>query len=260
MPKISRQQAGLQPPRAIVKLNASLMTAHYVGESPWGHVDRSSPESFRRAIDHNRCSTLWKGIWSYHTNGRGYQDIAYNFGVCPHGYVFEGRGPGVKSGAQLGNINNQTYAWCYIGGAGDPFTPQAGLAVTEETTTSYGLLTTRDHSTWAKTSCAGESIRAAVREWNNGNLPRPVPHPTPTPTPVPSGGTVVVTLPVLKIGAKGGAVISLQTLLNTKAGQGITVDGSFGSATDTAVRNVQRFFGLTVDGIVGKDSWGVLFL
>jgi peptidoglycan hydrolase-like protein with peptidoglycan-binding domain len=55
-------------------------------------------------------------------------------------------------------------------------------------------------------------------------------------------------------------VRSLQSLLNTKAGQGLVIDGAFGPRTDRAVRNVQAFLGLAVDGIVGRNTWGVLFL
>lgn len=81
-----------------------------------------------------------------------------------------------------------------------------------------------------------------------------------SPTPPPTGGTVNVPLPVLKRGSKGGSVRSLQTLLVTKAGQEISVDGDFGPATERAVRNVQAFFGLSVDGIVGGRTWPALFL
>lgn len=83
---------------------------------------------------------------------------------------------------------------------------------------------------------------------------------------------MAVNLPVLKRGiAKPGAVKSLQGLLVDKAGQGVTlggarsndhkgVDGDFGARTDAAVRNVQRFFGLDVDGVVGQATWSVLFV
>ena len=38
----------------------------------------------------------------------------------------------------------------------------------------------------------------------------------------------------------------------------ITVDGVFGSGTETAVKAFQRYFGLTADGIVGKVTWNRL--
>lgn len=50
----------------------------------------------------------------------------------------------------------------------------------------------------------------------------------------------------------------LQGVLRRKAAQAIAVDGDFGPATDTAVRNLQRFFTLKVDGIVGPKTWAVI--
>ncbi|MEH7116058.1 peptidoglycan-binding protein [Neobacillus vireti] len=56
---------------------------------------------------------------------------------------------------------------------------------------------------------------------------------------------------LLKIGANGTAVKELQTLLNKKGYQ-LKVDGDFGNATDTAVRDYQSKNGLDVDGIAGQ--------
>ena len=39
----------------------------------------------------------------------------------------------------------------------------------------------------------------------------------------------------------------------------VSIDGSFGAATETAVRAYQRFAGLTVDGIVGRTTWNSLY-
>jgi len=64
--------------------------------------------------------------------------------------------------------------------------------------------------------------------------------------------------PVLRIGSRGPAVTELQNLLNAKANGLLVVDGIFGPATRTAVLNVQRFFELTQDGIVGPQTWGLL--
>ena len=85
----------------------------------------------------------------------------------------------------------------------------------------------------------------------------PAPPPvSPVPTSSPSGGDV--TLPTIQLGAHGGYVKSLQALLVEKAGQHIGVDGAFGPATRAAVLNVQRFFRLSPDGVVGPTTWSAL--
>lgn len=72
--------------------------------------------------------------------------------------------------------------------------------------------------------------------------------------------TVNIELNVLKKGAKGEQVKALQALL---IGYGHScgssgVDGSFGSATDKAVRAFQKARGLGVDGSVGPATWNKL--
>lgn len=70
-----------------------------------------------------------------------------------------------------------------------------------------------------------------------------------------SANTPAAQRPVLKRGAKGSCVEVLQRLL-TARGFAVTADGSFGPATDRAVR---RFQGdrveLSVDAVVGARSW-----
>lgn len=57
----------------------------------------------------------------------------------------------------------------------------------------------------------------------------------------------------ISIGAKGDRVSEIQTLLK-KYGYIKSVDGYFGSATESAVRSFQKNNGLTVDGKVGKKT------
>lgn len=61
----------------------------------------------------------------------------------------------------------------------------------------------------------------------------------------------------LKQGSKGSEVKELQTLLNNN-GANLSVDGKFGPKTLAAVTSYQKANGLTVDGIVGKNTWGAL--
>ena len=61
----------------------------------------------------------------------------------------------------------------------------------------------------------------------------------------------------LKRGSTGSEVRELQTLLNNN-GAKLSVDGKFGPKTQAAVQNYQKSNGLTVDGIVGDNTWGAL--
>lgn len=58
---------------------------------------------------------------------------------------------------------------------------------------------------------------------------------------------------LLKRGSRGTAVRQVQQRL------GIHVDGDYGPATDHAVRAFQRGRGLSVDGIVGRNTWNALW-
>ena len=72
------------------------------------------------------------------------------------------------------------------------------------------------------------------------------------------GGTV------LRTGSTGSAVEQLQFWLNTLAQYessipSLTVDGVYGTGTANTVRAFQRKYGLTVDGVVGRDTWTALY-
>ncbi len=64
----------------------------------------------------------------------------------------------------------------------------------------------------------------------------------------------------LRVGSTGSDVAAMQRYLSvigqyfTSIPQ-LTIDGIFGSATDTAVRRFQTLFGLTVDGVIGQNTW-----
>lgn len=62
---------------------------------------------------------------------------------------------------------------------------------------------------------------------------------------------------LLQYGSSGDEVKKLQQQLNSN-GYSLDVDGQFGSATQSAVSDYQKKNGLTVDGIVGDETWGKL--
>lgn len=61
----------------------------------------------------------------------------------------------------------------------------------------------------------------------------------------------------MQYGSQGEQVKKLQKELN-KYGYKLDVDGQFGTKTQAAVRDYQKNNGLSVDGIVGKNTWGKL--
>ncbi|HZB30421.1 MAG TPA: peptidoglycan-binding protein [Streptosporangiaceae bacterium] len=66
--------------------------------------------------------------------------------------------------------------------------------------------------------------------------------------------------PILKQGSQGLRVKTLQYLLrgHRDAWRNLVVDGIFGPRTEEIVRAFQDFSGLTIDGIVGQQTWSRL--
>ncbi|MBD2741612.1 peptidoglycan-binding protein [Coleofasciculus sp. FACHB-1120] len=67
-----------------------------------------------------------------------------------------------------------------------------------------------------------------------------------------------VNMPMLKRGAKGEVVMTLQQVLLVTGDFNDEINGVFGPHTDAAVRFFQKRNGLLVDGIVGKNTWYAL--
>lgn len=66
------------------------------------------------------------------------------------------------------------------------------------------------------------------------------------------------TTPALSRGSSGDAVKRLQRSLTAALGTTVGVDGTFGPATETAVRGYQTNRKLSVDGQVGPATWKAL--
>lgn len=255
---VSREEAGLRPPKSVShSITPAHLTGHYAGPSPWGAGGIG---------DHNRCATIWRGYQAFHMNTRGWSDIAYTSGVCPHGDVFEGRGPGVRTAANGTDRGNQmSYATCYIGGAGDPLTDEAKFAYLVEAL-RLGEPLDRGHRDWKATACPGDPLY----EWIHAGAPMPGEMPAAPPqvdVPPPGAGDFGALLELIRQakrrtfrrGDRGDGVKLIQKAINDLAGRGLAVDGVFGPGTEQAVKDLQRWVHLGVDGIVGPQTWAVLY-
>lgn len=127
-----------------------------------------------------------------------------------------------------------------------------GLAVEATPKWDDGVQITAVHNMGTKSGYNG-------RTWTkHGKLPYVTYEKATVETKVESKATVE--LAMLKKGAQGNQVKTLQTLL-VALGYNVGyygVDGDFGTNTDNAVRAFQKAKNLTPDGIVGKDTWSKL--
>ena len=89
------------------------------------------PKSLAAADAHSTCAGRMRDIQASHlANTReDYSNIAYNAVVCPHGYVFEGRGLHRRTGANgTATLNTRHYAVCaMLGNSGLVQPPDAML-------------------------------------------------------------------------------------------------------------------------------------
>jgi hypothetical protein len=126
---------------------------------------------------HTACAEKVRGIERYHEYGHGWGDVAYNLLVCPHGYIYEGRGAGVRSAANGDTQSNEDwYAVCYLGGEGDGFTTdgKAGMleAVTYLRTEGNAGPAVNGHRDHKATACPGDEIYRWLNTTNFDTAPQ----------------------------------------------------------------------------------------
>lgn len=257
---VSRAGWGARPPKGrSTSINPEGVTVHWGGPSPWRG----------RGFDHTRCASIARAWQSYHMDARGWWDLGYNALVCPHGYVYEGRWRktrGAHAGTNEGNY--RSYGVCYIAGEGDPLTDAAKLGL-KEAARLLGRPIKWSHRDWNPTGCPGDELAA----WVAAGTPLPTLTPAPGEPPLPPVPPTEFVRRLLQVidfcsngtfapGDANECVAVLQRVLNHKAGglNGVPLadDGVYGPNTEQAVRNVQQWVGIAVDGIAGPQTWAAL--
>jgi hypothetical protein len=253
---VTRAEWGARPARgAIGNINPEGVTVHYNGPAfggfPW---------------DHGRCAQMVRGTQAFHLDGRGWADIAYTAMVCPHGFVFEGRGVRQRTAAQGTNDGNRrSLALMFLAGDGEPITEEARAAALWWANEVARVPLRWAHRDWHSTACPGGTLAV----WKAAGFPPPgLEGAAPTAPPPPPPPPTVTTppppaLPVratLRRGNRGRDVGILQLEMSAVAGFTGAVDGDYGPATEAKVRDVQRLFKLGEDGIAGPRTRAVLDL
>jgi hypothetical protein len=156
---VTRGQWGARPPTSGYQgIHSQVTTGHWEGP----HMGD---------FPHDSCATKVRGIQAYHMDNNGWSDIAYNGMACPHGAVFEGRGPNHRSAANGTNEGNDSSAViCYLGGEGDPLTDLGKQAMTDGAEW-LGQPMRKGHKDWYNTACPGDEIY----NWIHDGTPPPNP-------------------------------------------------------------------------------------
>jgi hypothetical protein len=119
---------------------------------------------------HAACDDQVRAVQRSHQAGE-FVDIAYNHLVCRHGYVYEGRGFGVQTGANGSGETNEDYAAVvYMAGVKDlsgAYTPEGKQALAD--ITNAWLSKTRGdevhpHGWVTGSACPGPTLKAWVED------------------------------------------------------------------------------------------------
>ena len=230
--------------------------------------------------------------WRNLENGevaRGYSSLAYHFGIVNGaGEIVESRGWGNKGAATGGNNPNggswnDTSVAIVIDGY---FHPDVNDQVSESAIEAaadcivngvYLGFINRDftcipHSEasqgtkWA-TACPGDSLRnrisgflsiEAVAKYKiDRSVPIAVVQPQPAP-PAKPRCVGVCEKRILRMGSSGTCTTTLQRLLAARGFNPGSIDGRFGKTTLKAVQCAQSSNGLSVDGVVGPQTWAAI--
>ncbi|OEV28680.1 hypothetical protein AN220_00685 [Streptomyces nanshensis] len=202
-------------------------------------------------------------------NGNSWADIGYSFGVCPHGYVFEGRGLNKTQAAQPGGNTTYYSVTFMIGGSEKPGEKhlQAWRDVRDWLFGKGVRKVIKCHSDFVATSCPGDYLRSLVRSGflldgtgnpDQGGGDSPEPGTDAPPFPLPSGWYFgPASGPYYSVSGYYSHREDLRMWQNRMKDRGwsLVADGLYGDRTGDVAEAFQREKGLTVDRFIGAETW-----
>lgn len=224
---------------------------------------------------HSACESYWEDVRTFHTRptslgGRGWSDIGYSYGVCPHGFVMEGRGFGFVQAAQPGGNSTWTSVTFMSGKTEKPTAAQvAAYRELRSWLRSQGVAAgERPHSDFVSTSCPGPILSAMIKNGSLRGAPSSAPAPArPSKTapafPLPTGhwfGTPSLS-PRNHSGYAARDRPHIARIRARLIERGWTVGSGdrFDKDVATVIRKFQAQKNLTVDGLVGARTWRALW-
>jgi hypothetical protein len=157
---VSRRGWGAADPRS----KPTVLLASRVDTIVFHYTAANSDEQ----ADHQNCAGRVRGIQRFHQHTRGWNDIAYNYLTCKHGYIYEGRGYRYKSAA-TGADNGHTLAVCFLGDDTkdrDDVTVKGRQALVEITRWIRSMRPAakqlKGHRDFMSTSCPGDELYGYV--------------------------------------------------------------------------------------------------
>lgn len=131
---------------------------------------------------HSRCDQFWAAVKRYHIEVRGWSDIAYSFGVCPHGIRYTGRGWYKNQFANGDDVvppnDGADVYWftvlAFVGGAEQPTPEMVGgikSLIDEGRRRGHCGLRVTPHSDFKPKTCPGPVFTAYARAWDGQVFP-----------------------------------------------------------------------------------------
>lgn len=215
---------------------------------------------------HTACISYWVNTRVFHVKTRGWSDIGYSYGVCPHGEIFEGRGFGYQQAAQvqqgngMPNGNSRWVSCTFMSGPTEEPTPEqlgAWARLRAWLMDAHGLASAvKRHKDFSQTDCPGKILSELVTNGTLGKAPTDI-------------GTDDMALPLIRKGSEGFDVKTLRYLLGARgfvpvevvpdsALRGWLDSAKFDDALERIVIGFQNAKDLDADGIVGPKTWAKL--